>query len=182
VDEQCDAAGHCVGAPDLATNCSVADRSLLQIDDVDGGSRDHLRWSWTRRETADPVLFGNPGSSTDYDLCVFDFLGGVPRVALSTHVQAGTNWLQRSQGWSYVDGAAFQDGVQKLSLVSGGASRLNLKARGQRLGLPGPVGAKYFDQDPYVVAQLRNDGGQCWTSTIHQAAVSSPAKFLGKTP
>jgi len=181
--EQCDAAARCVGQPDVATGCFVAERSMLKIDDSAASSRDRLKWTWLHGEAVDTADLGNPLSTTAYDLCVFDFDGGQPKLAVSAHVGPGPGWIERpGRGWNYSDPAALADGVQKLALVSGTSAKVKLKARGAELHLPGPVASVYFRKDPSIITQLRNNAGTCWVSNISRSTVSTAGRFVGKSP
>jgi hypothetical protein len=54
---------------------------------------------------------------------------------------------------------------------SAGNAKLQIKAKGDELLLPPPVGTgEFFSQDPALTAQLVNSAGFCWEATYSAPA------------
>jgi hypothetical protein len=111
----------------------------------------------------------------------------VPSLAGSLVVEpSATLWTSRDpKGIDYKDRDGSSDGVTKLQLKTGDASRTRVKlyAKGSGLSLPMPVGATFFERSPKVIAQLRSGDGECWTSEFSAAdmAKNEAAAFKART-
>jgi cysteine-rich repeat protein len=183
-DDSCSSGGECEGQAAIATGCFVSATADLQVLDKSGQNRDRLKWKWTNGEALVTGDLGDPSATTVYELCVFDQSGGTPSLALSSTISPSSAWLLKpGKGWKYADRNAASGGVRQALLRVGpdGKTRVQLKARGTALGLPGPAELlTYFSQDPSVLVQLINSSGRCWTNEFFDAAISTPEKFKSK--
>jgi hypothetical protein len=147
-------------------------------------SRDKMQWQWLKGDEVDQADLGNPSSTTDYALCIYDTAASTPSLAASLGLSAGTpGWIDRSpDGWKYSDRDGLEQGLRTLDVRTGiaGKSRVKLKATGASVPLPAPVsGTEFFNQDPSVVVQLLSSDGSCWTSEFPAADTSrnTPTSF-----
>ena len=88
-------AGVCTGSEAPRTDCHepfVTPSGLFQLQDVTPGepdAADTLTWNWFRGSATQKGEFGDPLSTTNYDLCVYDESAGTPELVMSEHVAAG---------------------------------------------------------------------------------------------
>src|SRR4029079_18378759 len=127
-------------------------------------TQDRVGWKWNRGRATSLADFGDPATSTSYDLCLY---AGNALVSRTTAPGAGICrggrpcWRATSTGWTYSQSAPGERGLQKVTLRSGadGKSKLQAKGKGGLLSLP---------QLPLVTplrAQLINSDGKCWEAT-----------------
>ena len=145
-------------------------------------------WRWSKG-AALLGQFGDPTATTDYSLCVYDRSGGVASLAMAATIPAGGTcgtrpcWKAISSGYKYKNGTSGGDGVRSVLLKgsSAGNAKLQIKAKGDALPLPTPVGAPFFHQDPSVTAQLVNSAGFCWEATYSAPAQRNQGGFKDKS-
>jgi len=142
-----------------------------------------LLWKW-RGSTAKPE-FGSPTTTTDYVLCVFDSVAGVPEAVLRGIVPGGpctprACWRGGDTGFSYKNRAATPTGIAALKLKAGTDAHAAIVAKGEgaTLGLP----ALPFAENPTVILQLRrSDGSECWEATYSGSISNSDTEFAAKS-
>jgi hypothetical protein len=168
------------------TDCTVPSfegASKLLIRDSDPSSRDRLVWRWSKGNA--PIsTFGDPVTSTEYALCLYDRSGGNAELVRVISVPPGGScggapcWKAFNQGFKYKDRDASQHGVQTILVKGsvGNTARLLVKGKGDDLALPSPAGMEqFFAQDPAVTVQLANGAGSCWQVTYGAPAQSNQA-------
>jgi hypothetical protein len=143
---------------------------------------DRLDWRWSRGAATSKPEFGDPSTTTNYVLCVYDETAGSPHLLMRTVIPAGAAcassscWKSTAKGFKYRDKNGSHSGISKVTLKEGksGASQVILLGRGANLGLP----QLPFDQDTTVTAQLRNDfatvgnpDGGCWGAAYDAPAI-----------
>lgn len=192
--DTCDGAGSCVHpfAPQPTCRATVAaGKSKLVLKDKASPGRDKLIWKW-KGEPTGKGEFGHvrvDHLADEIALCIYDHAAGVPSLAFSASVLAGdvcdggggACWKESPRGWKYKNRAGNATGVTKMILKANdkpGRAKVIVKAKGANLALPSPLG---IDQDPSVVAQLLNSGGECWSATYSTALRNTPAKFKAKS-
>ncbi|GIW44497.1 MAG: hypothetical protein KatS3mg077_1779 [Candidatus Binatia bacterium] len=179
--DQCNGSGSCSGIALPRTSCIQPNRpgaSRLRIADATNDARDLLQWSWRATSGTNSADLGDPQSSTDYALCVFDSANNQPSLVAELPVSSGGScsgracWRARRGGFVYRNRWANEAGVRALHIAarSSGAATMSLQAKGPKLSLP----ALPLSQQPEVVAELRNSLGRCW-----QARMTTPAKRNG---
>jgi uncharacterized delta-60 repeat protein len=161
---------------------TVAGRGRLQLKRGSTSARDTLTWTW-RKGVATPAALGDPTTTTDYALCVYD--GGTNALLYEESAYAGRTcgtracWLPRgAAGFVYVDRGGSADGVTKVALKSGadGKSAAMLRAKGERLTLPVlPLALP-------TRVQLQASSGTCFDTVFSSAgaSINTAAKFVGK--
>jgi sugar lactone lactonase YvrE len=140
-------------------------------------SRNLLLWKWTRGMATLKTDFGDPTVATQYALCVYDTVAGVPTLKVAASIPGGGMcagrpcWSDVGHGFKYKDKAGNAGGIVALALKEGleGAAKITLKAKGSALQMPGLPLA----ESPSVTVQLRNDEGNCWDADFTSPAVVS---------
>jgi len=142
---------------------------LIRVKDSLTDKMDGLMWKWNRGDATDVATFGDPSTTTGYRLCVYDTVAGVSALATELEIGPSVSWLdKRPRGWKYNDKTRSVAGVQSITLRAGetGKAKIQLKAKGDGIPMPLPVGTeRFFTQDPSVVVQVVNDDGACWSGT-----------------
>jgi len=182
--ESCDPDnGGCIAAPRPVCSESVVPlKSLLLIKDKTPDTADLVVWKWLKG--ADTLLsaFGDPLSTEDYTLCVYD---GNNEVVLRAEAPAGGTcgtvpcWKSLgAKGFKYKDRETTPTGMLKLLLKAGtgGTAKVVAKAKGDNIVMPDlPLTLP-------VVAQLQSSGGACF-GTEHVTAgtlLNDDAQFKAK--
>lgn len=174
-------------------DCSMplfAGTSKLIVRDSGKNSRDRLVWRWSKGNA--PIsTFGDPVTTTEYALCVYDRSGGNATLVQVATVPPGGScrgkpcWKAFNRGFKYRDRDAGQAGVKSIVLKGsvGTRAKIRLRAKGDHLALPAPADSeRFFDQDPAVTVQLANSNGFCWQATYDTPAQRNRAdRFKDKS-
>ena len=185
--QTCDSVLNCIDGP--RPTCKQVTAPLaarLQIRDRTPDTSDQITFKWAKGEDTQLVEFGNPVTTDDYALCVFD-----PSLSYKIIAPAdgtcGTKpcWKQQSiKGFSYKDKLLDPDGIDKIKLKAGitGKSKVQLKGKGPNLhaepgfpDLPLPLGLP-------ARVQLQSGNGECWEATFDSAGTSAndSTQYRGK--
>ena len=157
----------CNATPDM--DCRKPTRpgkASILLKDRSPDNRDLVGWKWGRGAATLKADFGDPLTTTDYALCVYDEASGTPTLKLSAMIPAagmcGTRpcWQSTKRGFRYLDKAGTADGIVSVTLKEGFEGSAQIAAKGLGLGVDMPV--LPLQQDPRVIVQLRNDLGICW--------------------
>ena len=167
--------GVCGDAP--RTGCLVAEKLSLRVLDHDAAdAKDRLRWKWRLGDALDAAELGDPASTTQYRVCVYDSLTGQASLEATLEPAVGSAWRFRGdRAVLYVDGAGSSSGVRRLRIAAGppGQSSALIVAKGADLPTPEPAGGGlYFFQDPDVTVQLISTEGICLTSVFDRASTT----------
>ena len=111
-------------------------------------------------------------------MCIYDETAQAPALAVGVGVEPGPRWTNSGSGFRYKDLTASQQGAQKIRIKSGnpGRDKLQAKASGLQLPLPGPVlPGQYFQQQDNVTVQLINDAGGCWEAVFPPGSAKNTA-------
>ena len=162
--ETCIAPGGCqTGArPDCRTPIAPLRGKLVVFDRMpDAG--DGIAWKWSKGAATAFGDLGDPVTSTDYTLCIFDHGGS--HLAVKATAPAGRMcgsvpcWRRLgSFGFKYTDKGRLPEGVLKVLIRSGGSgsAKAQLKAKGDAIP---PFALPLVTP---VVAQLQATGAACW--------------------
>ncbi len=183
--DACDAVLGCTApaVPAHASACVYADRGSLALRDEPAASK--LQWLIASHDTTSAAAVGDPTVDTDYALCIYDETANVPALAARLDVPAGSGWQAiAATRFQYKDAAGGVNGVQRLRIDGkANGSKVQLKAKGANVPLPGPVAPdRYFTRDRRVVVQLRNTVGGCWTLSLSSDKKNSATEFKAKRP
>ena len=185
--QTCDSLLNCIDGP--RPTCKQVTATLaasLQIRDRTPDDGDLITFKWAKGQDTQFVDFGNPVTTDDYALCVFD-----PSLAYKIIAPAGGTcgakpcWKQQTiKGFSYKDAFFTPDGIDKIKLKAGiaGKSKVQLRGRGGNLhaepgfpNLPLPLGLP-------ARVQLQSGNGQCWEATFDTAGTraNDGTQYRGK--
>jgi hypothetical protein len=182
----CDPSGGCMAGP---KTCQASlGKAKLQLKDGVDDVRDKVKWSWGKGVTGPTNPFGDPTTSDDYTLCIFDGAGRPwQRLFLDASAPAGGTcadgsscWLGRgtppgAKGYVYRDSKILlPDGLKKIQLKPGidGRAKATAAGAGPNLALPSPMHVNLP-----VVVQLQGESGACFQSVFSAATVSTEDTF-----
>ena len=179
-------AGTCTGVEAPRTDCHepfVTPSGLFRLQDITPGepnAADKLTWNWARGSMTLKEEFGNPLSTTPYDLCVYDESTGIPALVMSEHVAANATcgskgcWGSTSTGFKYTDRKQQNGPINSLVLKSGidGRAKITLKGKGTKLGMP----ALPLHEQNTVTVQLSN-GTTCWQANYGDSRRNDTFEF-----
>jgi hypothetical protein len=171
-----DMTDQCIAAcPAVArSGCKTAGKSMLIRKKSADGTRDKLLWKWLKGEPTNLADFGTPTTTADYVLCLY---GG----AAATLLPGGETIVQRSAtkwaplgavGWSYDDGTAAADGVQKLSIKSSDQAKSKAKLKGKGILLSDPEMPVLPSNFPLIVQLLNTETSTCLESSFDSGDVT----------
>ncbi|HEY2774685.1 MAG TPA: hypothetical protein VGK20_11625 [Candidatus Binatia bacterium] len=157
--------GACPAEP--AMGCVLANVVALQIQK----SPALIKWKWQLGSSMSAASLGDPGTTTQYTLCIYDETALTPALKSEVMVPPGSYWTGKGDQWTYKDKPGSNDGVTKVLLKASdkNTSKAMVTAKGALAPVPTPVsGTRYFAEDPGVIVQLLSSGGpaadQCWSS------------------
>jgi hypothetical protein len=180
----CDAALACPASP--LVGCSSPGKAIVMVKDLnaDGpGAGDKVVWKWLLGPATVQSDFGDPTTSADYRLCLYDGAASTLRMTIDV-AAGGALWSPISTlGYKYVDAARASDGVLKLLLKgsSTGTAKALTVAKDANIPLP----TLPLDTGGNVIVQLSHeDGANCWETSFPPASVikNQPSLFKAVTP
>ena len=124
--------------------------------------------SW-RGDGSTPAALGDPTTTTDYLLCVYDASGAQPRLTLAAP-RGGTCkgrpcWSALPTQVRYGDAEYTPDGVSSLRVASGSTSVYSLSARREHV-LEEAAALPLLPLTGPLTLQLVNSAGKCWSATF----------------
>jgi len=154
----------CAHAPALYDCNESAAKAKLSIKDSSDDAKDQFQFQWGSG-TSMVGDFGDPTTSSEYLVCVFDHSD---RLLLSAKAPAGTMcgdvpcWTKSDKGVKYADKAKppGNDGIKQISGAGSldvGKAKLQIKAGGEPLPL-----VSIGDIEFPVRAQVRTSNAGCW--------------------
>ncbi len=163
----------CGEGPALGCQPASSGKSKLKIKA--GTDRDLVAWTWKSSAETQSSIFGDPGSTNDYTLCVYDPTGLLMQLtapAGSTCKNGKPCWTLGSKGFKYADRSGAHDGVTKVVLKPGdaGHAKLATTAKGNLNLAPLPLSLP-------VSVQLRAKDGACFQATFDAPKRNDPSKF-----
>ena len=202
--DACDGAGTCAGGspvdcgpcrfceplanlgciPAIRNQClGSADGSSIILDS-DPAAR--LRWTW--QGTPPLASFGDPFSSTDYELCVFSPFDGLPEPVVAVSVPAGgvcgnrPCWTPKYHGVRYRSpGRSPASGLSSLTLdmSTAGTSRVRLLGKGPNLLLPPSLDLGSILVQLVATDRLTGQDVGCWLSSFTPGR-SEPGRYQSR--
>jgi hypothetical protein len=170
----------CPTAPQPDCEAPIPQKSRIRVVQASSNAKDRAVWTWRGAEVA-ASDFGDPVTTDDYRLCVYDDVDGL---ITGAHLPAGgicasqPCWGAKgnppgTKGHRYKDNEGGSDGVLKLMLQPRG--KIVLKSKGIQLlpiGLPRRVPI-----DLRVQVQAAN--GECWEAQFSDTGTqaNTPLKF-----
>jgi len=177
----------CDGGPRPGCHQPPAKKAKLQLKDSTNDAGDKLIWKWSKGTTTLAEL-GDPATTTDYTLCIYDEHASAPEVALLATIPAGGTcagrpcWTAAGGGYKYKDTTRTAAGVTQIKLKPGtGSAKILIKAQGPNIPIPSsPTTPLLFAQDPRVRVQLVNTAGTCWDATYSVPASKNSLGTSGR--
>lgn len=150
---------------------AVGQKASLQLTDKVPDSSDKLQWKWSKGAVSPLADFGDPTTTSDYQLCIYD---GAPGPRASAHIPAGglcgtkPCWSAKPTGFVYKNKALTPDGIGQVVLKAGttaGVAKIAVKGQGTDLPMPAllPLAS------PITVQLINRENGICW-----EAVYSTP--------
>lgn len=135
-------------------------------------ARKVLQWKWSGQLPSAQSPFGQPTAGDDYTLCVYAAGDGGPPTVTSTHLPSAGDcasrgcWKRTARGLAFKEASAARKLSASLSLASNGLTRIDVKATGLELDMPGlPM------RTPLRI-QLIGSNGACWETEHADKGVS----------
>jgi hypothetical protein len=156
----------CTLGPSACRQPLEAGKSKLTLKDKTPDTSDGLSWKWTKGEITAKADFGDPTSTTDYELCLYENGALVKgfRVPAGDFCRTKPCWRDIGKGFTYKDPDRTPNGIMAAKLVEGliaGKANVKVKGKGGLLGMP-DVGALTGILD----VQLQpTGGGPCFGAT-----------------
>ncbi len=171
-----------------APGCSATapgTKSRLRIVDGRGG-HDRISWQWVSGAGIDASEFGDPSTSTNFVLCLYDSSGNAPALVWEKDVEAGVLcgdvpwrtpcWETASDEFNYKDTRLSRGAVKRVRLRGGSSrkGRIEFLAKGPTLAPP----VLPLSQATSVVVQFHNlEQGSCWNATYTEARQNTDRRF-----
>jgi hypothetical protein len=168
-------------SPTPLAGCQAGDKAKLVMGrPLPDGTKDKLTWKWAKDADVAAADFGDPLSTANYDLCIYEdgVLGAAAHVPALPDCGATTCWTPRGDSFKYANDASTFDGIKGVGFSAGsdpGNGKILVKGGGSLLGLPHAMLTT-----PVLVQFVRNDvAGKCWQSMISAPATNDAVKFVG---
>ncbi len=170
----------CGLAPEVGCRAPVVPgKASIALTDNADDTKDKLAWSWVKAAATAKVEFGDPTTTTAYDLCIYD---ATPTLVLTASIPpdgvCGLKpcWKEGRHGFSYANKLLTPDGVQQLALTEGldGKAKITAKGKGVNLDMP-PL-----PLTPPVRVQLKSTAGACWEAVYSVPSKNDPMQFKAK--
>jgi hypothetical protein len=166
-------ASACVGVPCPPTpsgGCLAPGKAQFQLKSNADPTKQQLKFKWQKGAMFDHLMLGDPVTTTDVALCIYDETATVPSLVGRVSVPANALWVNKDpKGFQFKDKTGVYDSVTKAQLKpnAAGKSSVALQAKGANLTLPTPISVtEYFDQDTNVTVQLVSESGICWSASF----------------
>jgi cysteine-rich repeat protein len=148
----------------------IPGKATLMVKRGTTPDKDVIKWKWTKGRRTTVADFGDPRTTTDYRVCIYD-AGGLK--VKSTAPAGGLCsfkpcWkASGTSGFKYKDKQLTPEGALQLNLKQGadGKAQIQFAGKGMLLALPNLSSVT----EP-VRVQLRNSDGLCW-----EAVYSAPS-------
>jgi hypothetical protein len=155
--------------------CRVAGKSSLVLKDLPKNSKDQLTWKWARGPATGVDAFGDPLTTTDYAVCLYDARGLLAVAAApAARLCAGAPcWSANRDGFRYLDRDRGLDGLTQVKLASERGDDATVLVAGKGPNLPEPG----LPLELPVVVQLVADNGTCFESSYTGARRNDEKTF-----
>ena len=168
------------------TSCAQSEKAVLQVKKPANAAKAKLKFQWTKGAAVDQADFGDPDTTTNYALCVYDSDLAVVSTAPTIDVRPNAAWLSKEpNGRKYKDKVGTYSGIGMATLKPGetGKSKVLVVGSGATLPLPAAVGPdRFFAQDPSVTVQLVNENEQCWTAVFTASKKNDAEMYKATLP
>ncbi len=190
--QTCDPAFGCIGEP--AVGCglpAIPAKSRLVMKNDSAVTRDRMVWLWTKGSATSLAAFGDPTTTTEYEMCLFDESGPVPMLAMRSVIPAAgvckrgkPCWKAfKDKGFRFRDGQGVPDGITKLQLKEGESTKAKMLLKGSGAGEGTILPLPDFPLGLPLRIQLRNDLSECWEAVFTEAGTTKNdgTRYHGKS-
>ncbi len=164
---RCRKRGECLARPQPGCGLPrVSATSRLDIEDETQDTRDVLRWTWAKGAETMRSELGDPITTDDYFLCLYDAGVRVSSISLPAGgLCAGKPcWKTTSTGFVYENHERTPDGAQSAILKAGVAGKASMKVRGKGINLETPNPTSFTG--PITVQIQQADGALSFETTF----------------
>lgn len=172
-------AGGCTSAP--RTDCvtsSDPSRGQLQFKNKASDAGDRVLFKFFRGGAVSEAGLGDPTSTSDHALCLWDESDQTPSLVFRATAPAGGTcngadcWQHAGPVSLYKDTERTPDGIKGIVVRAGdaGRSQVSLKGKGEPLGAR-PLGTPILPLELPALAQFQIRGGACWQARYTEAGV-----------
>ncbi|MCC6765886.1 MAG: hypothetical protein IT293_14610 [Deltaproteobacteria bacterium] len=155
----------CAAAPEICRTPIVGGKAFLAITDKTPDEKDQLQWKWSAGSATSKADFGDPVTTDDYVLCLYDGTGLLATLTAPAGDVCPTKpcWAEKPKGYQYKDKAATPSGITQLQLSEGAAGKAKIQVKGKGLDLP-DVDLSTLTS-PLTVQLKPASGGVCFGAT-----------------
>jgi cysteine-rich repeat protein len=173
-------AGTCTGSAEPEPTCHTPARSKIAMK---LGSSTTTKWKWLRGST---LLedFGDPVTTTDYTLCIYDTSARPQPIAELVPPRFCSNsggqscWRTNDdEGFEYSDRSRYP--FHSISLRAGGGGKARVTVNAGSVGEPLDASSTLPLTTP-VTVQLKTSEGECWQSSHSAAKANTESKFSAR--
>jgi hypothetical protein len=180
----CDGFSGCVDGPRRGCKLPVTARTaLLLLKDATPDTGDQVVFKWNKGAATTVAELGDPATSDDYALCVYD---GTAALLMRTVAPAGGTcgthpcWKPKgTTGLGYKDALGDPDGVDKITLKAGAATKAKVQVKAKGVNAPLPA---LGNLSLPLRAQVQGEQGGCWEASFGSTGVvrNDADQFMGK--
>jgi hypothetical protein len=135
--ETCDGAGGCAEIPQLAATCHQPSEAGASVFAARAGRSNRVAWMWNEGEEVLQSELGQPETTDDYDLCLYDESTPTPQILFAERVPHGAGWDRRSSGDPrYRDPSGENGTIRSILTKAGEAGESRIRVRAHGPGLP----------------------------------------------
>jgi DNA-binding beta-propeller fold protein YncE len=183
--QTCDTVGGCIVGPRPGCKHPVRPgKANILFKDRTPDDLDQVKWTWSNGQATTFAQLGNPVTTDDYALCIFD---SGENLVVSFPAPAGGMcgkkpcWKQMGAiptGFKYHDATRTQGGLDTLLAKSGidNKAKMTLKAKGPNIQMPS------LSFSLPLTTQLQSENGSCWEAAFQSSGVkqSTATDFKAK--
>ncbi len=127
----------CAAMPEICRTPVVGGKAFLALTDKDD-EKDQLQWKWSAGSATDKADFGDPLTTDDYALCLYDGTGLVATLTAPAGGICATKdcWADKPKGYQYKDKEASPSGITQLQLSEGTDGKAKIQVKGKGVNLP----------------------------------------------
>jgi len=174
----------CSAVPQSTCKGTVAaQKSVLTLKDKTNNKSDSVLWKWVKGDAVSVTDFGNPITTDNYSLCIYDESGGTPQLLLGATAPAADDCSGKTpklcwkptgtKGFAYKKPARTSDGFDSLTLKAGAAGKAQIVAslKGLAVGMPAlPLNLP-------IHVQLQASNGNCWETRFSTVRKNQSDQF-----
>ena len=128
----------CAAAPEVCRTPTISAKAYLSLTDKSPDDKDQLQWKWAAGAATTKAEFGDPLTSDDYVLCIYDGNGLLATLTAPAGLPCTTKpcWTDKPKGFQYKNKTLAPDGIAQLQLSEGVDGKAKIQVKGKGLNLP----------------------------------------------